>query len=205
MSKEQRYNGCVGCPLPDTFSAWSPGEATNRAKALMSTQTSVPAGWYPDTNAPRTLRWWDGQRWTNHTQPDPKAAPVPAAQAHTATVTDTAPTKRKPGLFGGDNKRKLEDEVEELRSALSAAGALSAIAMSRETERVRAQLDQATAELVATQVKAREDTCRVRAELAAIRAQVVETNEIAQLQEAGVYAFAHHFRMQSATRNSWRV
>lgn len=157
----------------------------------MSTQIPVPAGWYPDTNSPGTLRWWDGQRWTNHTQPDPKATPVLAMPAHIATVADTAPTKRKPGLFGGGNKRKLEDEVEELRSALSAAGALSAFEMSRETEHVRAQLDQAVAELATTQAKAREDISRARAELAAIRAEVVETNEIAQLQEAGVYAYAH--------------
>lgn len=157
----------------------------------MSTQTSVPPGWYPDTSTSGMLRWWDGQRWTNHTQPDPKATPVPATPAHTATVADTAPTKRKPGLFGGGNKRKLEDEVEELRSALSAAGALSAFEMSRETERVRAQLAQAVAELATTQAKAQEDLSRARAELAAIRTQVVETNEIAQLQEAGVYAYAH--------------
>lgn len=28
---------------------------------------STPAGWYPDTNQPGTLRYWDGNAWTEHT------------------------------------------------------------------------------------------------------------------------------------------
>ncbi len=28
-----------------------------------------PAGWYPDSNQPGTQRYWDGQRWTEHTAP----------------------------------------------------------------------------------------------------------------------------------------
>lgn len=27
----------------------------------------TPAGWYPDTNQPGTLRYWDGSQWTEHT------------------------------------------------------------------------------------------------------------------------------------------
>jgi hypothetical protein len=27
-----------------------------------------PAGWMPDPHQPSMLRWWDGQRWTEHTQ-----------------------------------------------------------------------------------------------------------------------------------------
>jgi uncharacterized protein (AIM24 family) len=34
----------------------------------------VDANWYPDPNAPGTLRYWDGQAWTEHTAPDPAAA-----------------------------------------------------------------------------------------------------------------------------------
>lgn len=33
----------------------------------MSTQT--PAGWYPDAQNNQIARWWDGQQWTQHTQP----------------------------------------------------------------------------------------------------------------------------------------
>lgn len=31
--------------------------------------TTTPAGWYPDPNAPGTLRYWDGSNWTQQTQP----------------------------------------------------------------------------------------------------------------------------------------
>ncbi|MYW12287.1 DUF2510 domain-containing protein, partial [Streptomyces sp. SID2563] len=37
----------------------------------------TPPGWYPDTLAPGTERWWDGTAWTAHTRA-PAAAPVPA-------------------------------------------------------------------------------------------------------------------------------
>ncbi|MGC4950394.1 DUF2510 domain-containing protein [Streptomyces sp. DT224] len=37
----------------------------------------TPPGWYPDTSAPGTERWWDGTAWTAHTRA-PAAAPVPA-------------------------------------------------------------------------------------------------------------------------------
>ena len=26
-------------------------------------------GWYPDNHNPAFVRWWDGTRWTEHTQP----------------------------------------------------------------------------------------------------------------------------------------
>jgi hypothetical protein len=29
--------------------------------------TRAPAAWYPDPGAPGGQRWWDGQRWTEHT------------------------------------------------------------------------------------------------------------------------------------------
>ena len=38
---------------------------------------TVPAaGWYPDRNEANTVRWWDGQQWTDHTQ---STAPAVAA------------------------------------------------------------------------------------------------------------------------------
>lgn len=36
---------------------------------------STPAGWYPDTNQPGTLRYWDGNAWTEHTHAGQAAQP----------------------------------------------------------------------------------------------------------------------------------
>jgi uncharacterized protein YxjI len=41
----------------------------------VTTQSNTPAGWYPDPHgAPRTLRYWDGAQWTQHTNPDQQQA-----------------------------------------------------------------------------------------------------------------------------------
>ncbi|WP_328352057.1 phospholipid scramblase-related protein [Streptomyces sp. NBC_00457] len=51
----------------------------------MTTHSNTPAGWYADPHgAPRTLRYWDGAQWTEHTAPDQQAqhaGPVPQQQA----------------------------------------------------------------------------------------------------------------------------
>ncbi len=47
---------------------------------MSSTPPETPAGWYPDHNQPGMLRYWDGQRWTEHThQQQPAQAPAPQA------------------------------------------------------------------------------------------------------------------------------
>jgi hypothetical protein len=38
------------------------------------TQT-VPPGWYADPGGQQGSRWWDGNQWTDHTQPGPPPAP----------------------------------------------------------------------------------------------------------------------------------
>ncbi|WP_019069772.1 phospholipid scramblase-related protein [Streptomyces hokutonensis] len=40
----------------------------------MTTHSNTPAGWYPDPHgAPQTLRYWDGAKWTEHTNADQQA------------------------------------------------------------------------------------------------------------------------------------
>jgi uncharacterized protein YxjI len=54
----------------------------------VTTQSNTPAGWYPDPHgAPRTLRYWDGVQWTQHTNQDQQGAPQapqPAQAPHVA-------------------------------------------------------------------------------------------------------------------------
>lgn len=44
-----------------------------------NTPSAVAAGWYPDPSGAAGLRWWDGARWTEHTQAQAPAAPVASA------------------------------------------------------------------------------------------------------------------------------
>src|SRR5664280_656694 len=59
----------------------------------------TPEGWYPDHQLADTLRWWDGQQWTEHTAPAVQATkevasgepavpvePLPMASTPTASV-----------------------------------------------------------------------------------------------------------------------
>lgn len=40
---------------------------------------SVPAGWYPDPQVANQIRWWDGERWSEHVAPHVKKDYVAAA------------------------------------------------------------------------------------------------------------------------------
>ncbi len=60
--------------------------------------TPTPPGWYPDTNAPGTERYWDGNAWTASTRPVGGAAPeAPAAPAYGAPAAPAAPGYGAPG------------------------------------------------------------------------------------------------------------
>ncbi|MGV9359924.1 DUF2510 domain-containing protein [Amycolatopsis sp. NPDC003731] len=40
--------------------------------AQPSARQGPPPGWYAHPGAPGVLRWWDGTRWTEHTQAPPR-------------------------------------------------------------------------------------------------------------------------------------
>jgi hypothetical protein len=56
------------------------------------TTPPTPAGWYPDTEVPGGLRYWDGIGWTEHRTPpaapvEPPATEVPASEQPTSIVS----------------------------------------------------------------------------------------------------------------------
>jgi hypothetical protein len=50
---------------------------------------NVPAGWYPDPNAPGGQRWWDGTAWTEHVSGAAGYQPFAPATAPAGTRTGT--------------------------------------------------------------------------------------------------------------------
>ena len=56
----------------------------------------MDANWYPDPNSPGTLRYWDGQAWTEHTAPDPNAAAPDGAPAVAGSPAGAAPDYAMP-------------------------------------------------------------------------------------------------------------
>ncbi|MFI7402093.1 phospholipid scramblase-related protein [Streptomyces sp. NPDC049541] len=61
----------------------------------MTTHSNTPAGWYPDPHgAPRTLRYWDGAQWTQHTNTDQQQAPQQQAPQQQAPQQAAAPDPR---------------------------------------------------------------------------------------------------------------
>jgi uncharacterized RDD family membrane protein YckC len=50
--------------------------------------SDVQPGWYADPGAARTLRWWNGTAWTEHTHPVPDQAPFLGPGQETGPTTE---------------------------------------------------------------------------------------------------------------------
>ncbi|MFE2069717.1 phospholipid scramblase-related protein [Streptomyces sp. NPDC059467] len=65
----------------------------------MTTQSNTPEGWYPDPHgAPQTLRYWDGARWTDHTN---QQGAVPGQAAPAADPRVQRQVRQQAGVAGG--------------------------------------------------------------------------------------------------------
>mgnify|MGYP001253796073 CR=1 FL=1 len=64
----------------------------------MNAVSPPPAGWYPDPSGRAPFRYWDGARWTEHT--DQGTAPSPSLSAPGSAAPSTVPPP-PPGGFGG--------------------------------------------------------------------------------------------------------
>ena len=78
--------------------------------------TLPPADWYPDPTQPSTYRYWDGQRWTDHTAPMQAPPPAPDPPA----VGPTAPGP--PVVAAGRECAELIREAEALCQASAVTG-----------------------------------------------------------------------------------
>lgn len=57
----------------------------------MTSPTTAPAGWYPDSTQPGTLRWYDGTAWTEHVTPDQTSAAPQRSEPHQSAPQHPAP------------------------------------------------------------------------------------------------------------------
>jgi len=90
----------------------------------------IPAGWYPDIHG--SVRWWDGQRWTDHvrdsasastgpgTDPTEVHTPEPTRQAEpaAANVTDVSATAVQATTVGADDHAQGVPEASPIHNPL---------------------------------------------------------------------------------------
>lgn len=153
--------------------------------------TTTPPGWHPDPHDQGRLRWWDGTRWTEHTHAL-GPAPAPSSTAQSQGQQRQPASRPKPRLFGkGRALDDAHDEVERLRAELVRLGAMDIAELAAERGRLDAEVSALRAAAAEARASADRERAAVTAELATARQLVVETNEIALLQEVGVYRYQH--------------
>jgi Domain of unknown function (DUF4041)/Meiotically up-regulated gene 113 len=136
-------------------------------------------GWLPDASWPPAPPGW--QFWTPAAPPPPVPAPhIPASPAPAPHAPPTG-GRAKPA-FGAREQRieELEAENAELRRCLERLGGMDAPQVTAEIERLRGE---------AAEAERKRD--ELRAEQRRLRGSIVETEDLALLQEAGVYEYQH--------------
>ncbi|WP_339153728.1 DUF4041 domain-containing protein [Actinomadura luteofluorescens] len=153
-----------------------------------------PPGWMPDASWPPAPSGW--QFWSPASvQTSPPASippPMPSQEVVRPPAPQPAGSAPSPhGPSGGSRGRagfgtrkqrieELETENAELRGWLERLGGLDAPAVAAELESLRGEV-----------ADAKRKRTELRAELRRIRGSIVETEDLALLQEAGVYEYQH--------------
>ncbi|MEW9533625.1 DUF4041 domain-containing protein [Microbispora sp. NPDC049125] len=138
-----------------------------------------PAGWQPDPSWPPAPAGW--QFWVVDSPPAAAPAPAPVAVQgrHAAPPAEgPVPERAGGGLFGG--KKRLEAENAQLREWAERLGAMDAMQVAAATEAMRGEQSRLQAAIDEAGRRLRE-----------IEAQVVQTEDVALLQEVGVYEYSH--------------
>ncbi|GAA4624872.1 DUF2510 domain-containing protein [Cellulomonas oligotrophica] len=158
--------------------------------------TTSPANWYPDPHDPAQMRYWDGQRWTEHVSQGP---PVIQSQASSAQPVqpiraEPAPTSagRRIPLFGARGvARDLAAENEHLRASLEASGALTLAEAQQQTVAAQAELRTIVGQIDDARRRQSSEAAAARTELDALRRQVLDVRHAINVQEFGLYDFEH--------------
>src|SRR4051812_23636295 len=94
---------------------------------------STPAGWYPDPKDAASLRYWDGQGWTEHKPPrwrqphlNPCRHPCSRISKRHSRALDVAVILRAPRLQVGADRSKPTDKDRRPSRAGSRTGPLGA-------------------------------------------------------------------------------
>jgi uncharacterized coiled-coil DUF342 family protein len=152
----------------------------------MALGTAV-AGWYPDNQDARLLRWWDGTQWTAETQGRASPAPVPAVTQAAVTAAAGAAVTAASGSGRHErrpaSKRDLHGEVDRLQQILDSMGVTERDQLAAEVTELQ---DEAT-RLRNEHAPLSAAVAPLRAEMAALTAQRAELAplraEIGKLQQ----------------------
>jgi hypothetical protein len=165
--------------------------------------TLPPPDWYADPHDAGQLRYWDGQRWTEHraamAQPQERRVDDSFRRTDRRTVDGGSATGSvqigareeserravKVPLFGARSvARQHAEEADRLRAELDRLGALDVAELA-------ALRDRLTHEVTELRREATSQRVRLEGELTDLRQRIVVTREEEVLQELGVYEYHH--------------
>jgi len=180
----------------------------------------APPGYYPSPDGSPAWSYWDGSDWTKPAAEPTTVAPARAPESHEPPEVEglrqgqhAEERTRIPWLGARGRARELTEEVEELRGQLDRLGAWSFVELERRRHELQREIAEQTAALECQRQDADADADRRRAdsearlerdlsegrqecERLAARLQelgdrVATTEEVAILQEVGVYEYRH--------------
>jgi len=144
---------------------------------------ATPAGWYPDPEDVRYVRWWDGIQWTQAVELNSHVAPI---QPATENIPST-PSRIVP-LFG------RKQRIEELEDVLNQLGGMEYVDIQAATVDAKEQLAGVQASIVSA-----------KTELADIQRQLVDVRNTYNLQEVGLFDFDHPAESSAKLANELTV